>query len=153
MAQKYNALKIKPEDYVDQTTFKEQERLVKFAKQYWSSMSMRKWVCYNSEQKANAAIEIVKLYPDRKWIIFNKSIKSAEYVVSQLGDKAVIYHSKMKTADRQDALDKFSDNTYSYLVAVDALNAGLNVKDANSAICISGVSTELVAYQQIGQAA
>ena len=57
----------------------------------------------------------------------------------------------MKTADRQTALDKFSDNTFSYLVAVDALNAGLNVKDANSAICVSGVSTELVAYQQIGR--
>jgi superfamily II DNA or RNA helicase len=66
MAQKYSALKIKEEDYKDLPTFKEQERLVKFGKQYWSAMSMRKWVCYNSEQKANAAIDIVKMYPDRK---------------------------------------------------------------------------------------
>jgi superfamily II DNA or RNA helicase len=66
MAQKYNSLKITSEDYQDLTAFKEQERLVKFAKQYWAAMSMRKWVCYNSEQKANAAIDIVKMYPDRK---------------------------------------------------------------------------------------
>jgi superfamily II DNA or RNA helicase len=59
----------------------------------------------------------------------------------------------MKIGDRISALRDFGDNTVKYLVAVDALNAGLNVKDANSAICVSGVSTELVAYQQIGQAA
>lgn len=37
------------------------------------------------------------------------------------------------------------------LIAVDALNAGLNIPDTDSAICVSGVSTELVAVQQSGR--
>ena len=34
---------------------------------------------------------------------------------------------------------------------MDALNAGLNIPDTDSAICLSGVSTELVSTQQLGR--
>lgn len=59
----------------------------------------------------------------------------------------------MKDADRKTVLDDFKSNKYQYLVAVDALNAGLDVPNVDGAICVSGVSTELVATQQLGRTA
>ena len=114
-------------------------------------MTMRKWVCYNSETKLDITKKIVELYPYKKWILFNKSIKSAETLAKMLGPKAVVYHSKLKTNERQKILEDFSNNVYSIVVAVDALTAGLNVPDVDAAICLAGVSTELVATQQLGR--
>ncbi len=36
-------------------------------------------------------------------------------------------------------------------MAVDALNAGLDIPDIDAAICVSGVSTELTNIQQLGR--
>lgn len=63
----------------------------------------------------------------------------------------MVYHSKMKKEAREEVLNAFSTNACRYLIAVDALNEGLNVPDADSAICVSGVSTELVQAQTLGR--
>jgi len=62
-----------------------------------------------------------------------------------------IYHSKMKTQERSDILERFKENEFNILIAVDALNEGVNVVDVDAAICLSGVSTELTNTQQIGR--
>ena len=62
-----------------------------------------------------------------------------------------VYHSKMKMEDRDKVLEDFADNKCKILICVDALNAGFNVPDADAAICVSGVSTELVAIQTRGR--
>lgn len=59
----------------------------------------------------------------------------------------------MKADERELVLEQFKNNDAKYLVAVDALNAGFNVPEVDSAICTSGVSTELVAVQQLGRTA
>jgi len=64
---------------------------------------------------------------------------------------SVIYHHKMKDKDRENALIDFENNKFNILIAVDALNAGLNVPEVDGAICVAGVSTELVATQQLGR--
>lgn len=64
---------------------------------------------------------------------------------------SMLYHSKMKKDVRESVLEAFSNNTCRYLIAVDALNEGLNVPDADAAICVSGVSTQLVQNQQSGR--
>ena len=69
----------------------------------------------------------------------------------ELGEEAVVYHSKMKDDERKLVLEGFKASKFKYLVAVDALNAGLDVPDVDGAICVSGTSTELVAIQQLGQ--
>lgn len=125
--------------------------IAKWSKQFWGAMTMRKAVCYNSQSKIDLAIEIIKYFPSKKWILFNKSIDIAEKLKDRLGDSAVIYHSKQGSAEREEALDKFSNNKANILISVDALNAGLNVPDANAAICLSGVSKELVGVQQLGR--
>lgn len=57
----------------------------------------------------------------------------------------------MKDDARQKVLDEFESNEFRILIAVDALNAGLNVPDVDSAICVAGVSTELTMVQQLGR--
>ena len=57
----------------------------------------------------------------------------------------------MKTKEREEVLEKFKTSTRVILIAVDALNAGLNVPDANGAISLSGVSTEIEQTQRIGR--
>jgi len=130
----------------------EDKLLQKQAKAYWSAMTMRKWVCYSAESKIDTVLKILEKFPSRKWILFNKSIKFAELLETRIpGSK--VYHSKMKDEERNKVLSDFGESKFKYLIAVDALNAGLNVPDIDSAICVSGVSTELVATQQRGRVA
>lgn len=124
--------------------------LQKASKAYWNAMTMRKWVCYSAESKIPTVLEILKKYPERKWILFNKSINFAE-LLSEKIPKSIVYHSKMKTEEREKVLQSFAESKSTILICVDALNAGLNVPDTDSAICISGVSTELVGVQQQGR--
>lgn len=130
------------------------KELVYYSKQFWNAMSMRKWVCYGAESKIPATIKIIKKFTNRKWIIFNKSIKFAEELAKSMqkeGFKCGIYHSKLKKNQRESILKDFDNNKFQYLIAVDALNAGLNIPDIDSAICVSGVSTELTNVQQLGR--
>lgn len=62
-----------------------------------------------------------------------------------------IYHSKMKAQERTDVLSRFKENEFNILIAVDALNEGVDIVDADAAICLSGVSTELTNTQQQGR--
>lgn len=62
-----------------------------------------------------------------------------------------VYHSKMKTQTRELVLSRFKGNEFNILIAVDALNEGIDVVDVDAAICLSGVSTELTNTQQIGR--
>lgn len=132
-------------------TSKDKTPLVKYSKEFWASMGMRKSICYNALSKINYVLEILKSFPEKKWIIFNKSIDYAEKLKETIGSKAVIYHSKMKDGERDQALQDFANNKFSILVAVDALNAGLNVPEVDGAISVSGVSTELTNIQQLGR--
>lgn len=113
-------------------------------------MTMRKWSCYEAESKIEVVVDIINKFPGRKWILFNKSIKFAEKLNSRLTG-SLLYHSKMKDLERQEVLSKFANNESNILISVDALNAGLNVPDADSAIDISGVSTPLVGIQRTGR--
>lgn len=45
---------------------KEKVPLVKYSKQFWSAMSMRKWVCYEAESKIKIVQEIIDRFPNRK---------------------------------------------------------------------------------------
>lgn len=113
-------------------------------------MSMRKWECYQNEAKIPVVKQIIDKFPAKKWIIFNKSIKFAESIKEAIPNSEV-YHSKMNTEDREKVLENFRTNKTRYLIAVDALNEGLNVPDADGAICVSGVSKQLVQQQTLGR--
>ena len=128
----------------------ELHQIIKYSKQYWSGMTMRKWTCYESTSKLEIVVGLLKQFPSRKWIIFNKSIKFAERL-AKLIPNSLIYHSKQNAKEREEALASFRTAEYNVLIAVDALNAGLDVPDADAAITVSGVSTELVGTQTLGR--
>lgn len=123
--------------------------IAKYAKQFWMAMQNRKSAVYSNKEKTKVAAEIVSKYPDKKWILFYKTISEAEYAASLLGGR--VYHSKLKKAEREAILAEFKSGAFKTLVAVDALNEGFNVPDVDAAICVSGVSVELVAIQQLGR--
>lgn len=129
---------------------KEKLPLVKWSREFWNAMTMRKWTCYSNEAKIAVVKEIIEKFPERKWILFNKSIKFAELLQENINN-SVVYHSKQNKIEREEILDQFKTNKIRYLIAVDALNEGVNIPDADSAICISGVSTELTQIQHLGR--
>lgn len=57
----------------------------------------------------------------------------------------------MKDKEREQVLEDFRSNKYRYLICVDALTAGLNVPDTDSAICVAGTSVELTQVQALGR--
>ena len=125
-----------------------EDEVIKLSKRYWSGMSLRKKTLYEAPTKLEVARQIVKANPQRKWILFTKTIKFAKELADLTG--ALLYHSKLNEKEKQAVLTAFS-TTRRPLVAVDALNEGLNVPDADAAICVSGVSTQLTNIQQLGR--
>lgn len=121
------------------------------AKRFWSGMSMRKLVVYNNSEKFKVALSIIDLFPNKRWLLFTKSIDAAEELAKLIGHDAKVYHSKMKKHHRDYVLEEYRKGTFNKLVAVDALNEGLSVDDVDAAICLSGVSTILTNTQQLGR--
>ena len=119
-----------------------------WSKQFWSAMTLRKSAVYDNAEKVKVAKDILAKFSTRKWIIFTKTISLAQTVADQTG--SLLYHSKLKKAERTKILEEFS-STDRNLVAVDALNEGLNVPAADAALVLSGVSTVLTNIQQCGR--
>jgi superfamily II DNA or RNA helicase len=68
--------------------------------QLWSwAMRERKDFLYNSTSKAVAAKEVIE-YLDVPTITFAENTKFADYLADSLGDKALAYHSNIKTVER-----------------------------------------------------
>lgn len=131
---------------------KEKTELAKWSKVFWSAMTLRKMHCYKTWSKGEAAIELVKAAPDKKWIIFTMSIDIAKKLSESIPNSKV-YHSKQKDDERTIILKEYASNTFSCLIAVKALDAGMNIPDIDRAISISGNSSELVAVQRLGRIA
>lgn len=120
-------------------------------KSYWAGMTMRKQLVYSNPAKLAYIREVINVMGrDRKWIIFTKSIAFAKAVQEYLGGTA-LYHSKMKPIEKELQLLAFEQGQFNIMVAVDALNEGINVTGVDAAICAAGVSTELSFTQQQGR--
>lgn len=128
--------------------------LHKIGRSYWSFMSLRKWVCYRAESKLKMCVDIIKKFPNKKWIVFSKEIKFVELLAKTLNDEGILalaYHSNMKPAERDKVLLDIINPMYQVLVSAEALNVGYNLPDLDAAINASGVSTELSGIQTIGR--
>lgn len=126
------------------------KQLVEGAKLFWSGMTLRKKVLYDNQEKISMVRQIYLKYPKDKWIIFTKTIDIATKISGSIPNSN-LYHSKMKTAEREQVLEDFRQNKFNVLVAVDALNEGLDVPDVDKAISVSGSSTELEQIQRLGR--
>lgn len=131
---------------------KDKTDLVKYSRMFWSAMSLRKSVCYNTWSKALVAADLVNSNPNDKWIVFTMSIDLATQL-SEIIPNSKVYHSKQKNVERAKILQEYSNNKFNCIVTVQALDAGLNVPNIDKAIAVSGVSTELTAVQRLGRIA
>lgn len=117
------------------------------SKRYWSGMTMRKNMLYTAPEKFEAVKQILRAFPQKKWIIYTKSIDFATSLREQIG--GLLYHSNMSAKEREYTLEQFKSQKL--ITSVEALNEGLNIPDADGAICVSASSTELVQIQSLGR--
>ena len=128
----------------------EKSEVVKYSKQYWSSMTMRRMALQRNTSKIKVAHDVVNLLgPERIWLVVCSSIEFAKMLHTVLG--GLIYHSGMTTSAKEEALTRFKSGECRILVAVKALNEGVDVPEADSILVVSGDSTELEATQTLGR--
>lgn len=128
----------------------EKSDVVKYSKQYWSSMSMRRMALQKNTAKIKVAHDVISMLgPNRVWLVLCSSIEFAKMLHTVLG--GLIYHSGMGTAEKEEALVRFKSGECRILVAVKALNEGIDVPEADSVLVVSGDSTELEAVQVLGR--
>ncbi len=126
------------------------KEVVEGAKLFWTGMTLRKKVLYDNTDKIDVVRKIYLKYPRDKWIIFTKTIAIATKISGSIPNSK-LYHSQMKGQEREEVLEGFHQNKFNVLVAVDALNEGLDVPDVDKAISVSGSSTELEQIQRLGR--
>lgn len=102
------------------------------------------------------ALQIVKQLPSSERIIFfSEKISQAEALYRQLCEqfpnKAVLYHSEMNEEARRRSLNLFRIHEARMLVCCKALDEGLDVPDASTAVILSVSSTERQRIQRLGR--
>ena len=120
------------------------------ARKYWSAMVLRRRSVYGNANALNVAIDVIRKHPEKKWLVFTRSIKDAEFIVSALTN-ARSYHSKNTTKKNSSYLEMFERGEINVIATVDALNEGADIKGADAAIAVSGVSNSLVGIQTLGR--
>jgi superfamily II DNA or RNA helicase len=127
----------------------EDSELVKTSKKFWGGMTLRKRVLYENLEKVKIAVQIVRKFPDLKWIVFFKTIKQAELFASHTG--AYIYHSEMNSLERKTVLDSYSASKVGIMSCVDALGEGVDISNIDAGILASGTSVPLSFIQNLGR--
>jgi superfamily II DNA or RNA helicase len=117
-------------------------------------MTQRRWVCYKSENKLKACIDIILSNPYKKWIVFSHQTEFADRLSEILineGILAISYHSKLNKAQKNKVLDTAKSKLCSVICSAQALNTGYNLPDIDAAICVSSTGTELTFIQELGR--
>lgn len=96
-------------------------------KKWRYGISQRKQVLYNAENKLSIAKEILQLI-NEKCLVFCKSIHFAEQIVEN-DPLGIVYHSKLKKKEKEEALNLFFSDTKPHLVSVDSIKEGFDVVD------------------------
>lgn len=124
-----------------------------FAGMYFNSMRKRKELILSSVNKPLYVREIVNKFPDRMAVVFNETIEAATEVNRLLGDTAVLFHSKMKKSEREEALRLFKDrrNKQRVISSVKALQEGFDYPHCSLGIIAAGTSITRTAIQATGR--
>lgn len=116
--------------------------VLSIARKCFQFIKFRKDICFLAKNKIPVTKEILAKYDDEKAIIFNEQINIASDICDELGDKTVLFHSKLKKREKTEALDQFGDpdSEIQYISCVRALDRGMNVPDCSLGIVMSGSS-------------
>ena len=122
-----------------------------------NALNARKDILYRAGCKQFAIGEIVKIFPDRRGIIFSQSINFVEDVKATLDmidpEISHSYHSKITKKVRKERMDDFNDlSTKSrIIISASALNEGVNLENISLAVIAAGTSKEKDFIQRLGR--
>ncbi len=130
----------------------EDEQEKKNAIIFRNTIKKRKDLLQNAFNKIGVTREILKYFPKENGLIFSESINQCTKIVED-NDKALVYHSKMKKAERIAAIKRLNDNRtkIQYISAVKALNEGLSIDSISFVVITAGNSKVKDMIQRIGR--
>lgn len=116
------------------------------------NMRLRKEFLYHIEAKIDAAIDITN-HLQMQTILFGQSIKGADKINEQLGDKCVEYHSKLTSKQLKENLKRLRDGRtkVDYISSAKGLEAGFDLPNLQLGITWSRTSKALRATQTLGR--
>ncbi len=119
------------------------------------SFKRKSLVCQAGARVA-CAHDLVKMLPaDEKILIFGERIRQAEELWRLLQEsfpgRVGRYHSRMGPQANRNALNRFRDGDFRILIACKAIDEGLDIPDASTAIILSGTSVQRQRIQRLGR--
>jgi len=145
-------------------------------KQFKQFVERRNELLINNENKLKIIQEIIETN-DVPTIIFNESTEFVNTIADELGDKAIPYHSNIKSRPMIDketgqvikfktgkvkmfgpvtlknmAIEGIKSGEYKYLVTAKALDEGLNLPELEQVIITAGSSNPIQQLQRSGRA-
>ena len=121
------------------------------------AVTRRKSIVWNAENKVPAVHEVLMREKNGqlpKTIVFSQLKKTAAAVRKDLkkrGVEAAIYHSGLSSKDRQAMLADFKEGRVQVMVAVKALDEGVDVPDCEVAVILAGSSVKRQLIQRVGR--
>lgn len=141
------------------------DKLCGFAVNGMRLMREVKEFIYGLPSKIDAAIETCNAFSTYKTITFAEIIDTAEEIARRLGDKAVVYHSKIKakiidgkktpgTVVRKQALERFRNHSDTLVIATArALDQGADFPEIRLGITLSRTTNPIQQTQRRGRVA
>lgn len=124
------------------------------AEQLQEHLFARARIVKNAEGKLNVFESLAGSLRDKKTLVFTEEIDFAgrlARVAERNGLATRPYHSRMHDADREDALETFRHEEGGVLVAVRALDEGLDVPDADVAVLAASSTSPRQHIQRRGR--
>ena len=120
----------------------------------FTAIRNRKSIAQNAKQKLIVAKQLVDLFPEHYTITFSETNDFTTKLHKLCGDRAVMFHSKMKESEKKDALKQFADRRTKKNVinSTKALSEGYNVPVINMGIVTAFTSKANTIIQRITRA-
>ena len=120
----------------------------------FTAIRNRKSIAQNAKQKLTVAKQLVDLFPEHYTITFSETNNFTTALHKLCGDRAVMFHSKMKELDKLAALKLFADRRTkkNIINSTKALSEGYNVPVINMGIVTAFTSKANTIIQRITRA-
>lgn len=120
----------------------------------FTAIRNRKSIAQNAKQKLTVAKQLVDLFPEHYTITFSETNNFTTSLHKLCGDRAVMFHSKMKESEKTDALKLFADRRTkkNIINSTKALSEGYNVPVINMGIVTAFTSKANTIIQRITRA-
>lgn len=120
----------------------------------FTAIRNRKSIAQNAKQKLTVAKQLVDLFPEHYTITFSETNNFTTALHKLCGDRAVMFHSKMKESEKTDALKLFADRRTkkNIINSTKALSEGYNVPVINMGIVTAFTSKANTIIQRITRA-